>query len=113
MEEMLQRGLYLSDYPLHDSARDLVMINNELKVEKEIALELEQTKQVLEVEKLKVLKEKHIGLTPSFKPCYLSKLQSSFNKVSPQLRWTTTKLPSSSVILEGSLRYATHASRFK
>lgn len=59
MEEMLQRGLYLSDYPLHDSARDLVMINNELKVEKEIALELEQTKQVLEVEKLKVLKEKH------------------------------------------------------
>lgn len=58
MEEMLQRGLFLSDYPLHDSARDLVMINNELKVEKEIALELEQTKQVLEVEKLKVIKEK-------------------------------------------------------
>ena len=58
MEEMLQRGLYLSDYPLHDSARDLVMINNELKVEKEIALELEQTKQVLEVEKQKVIKEK-------------------------------------------------------
>ena len=32
MEDMLQRGLYLSDYPLHYGAQDLVMVKIELNV---------------------------------------------------------------------------------
>ena len=58
LEEMKLQGLFLSDYPLHDSARDLMMINNQLRVEKRTALMLEQTKQALEEEKRKVTMEK-------------------------------------------------------
>ena len=58
LEQMNEKGLFLSDFPLHDSARDLVMINSELKVEKKIALMLEQTKAELEREKGNVLREK-------------------------------------------------------
>lgn len=58
IEELEQRGLYLSDIPMHDVTRDLILLNRHFRVEMRIAQELEQTKRDLEMQKAQVQEEK-------------------------------------------------------
>ena len=72
LEELEQCGLYLSDIPLHDVSRDLILLNRHFRVEMRIARELEETKRDLELQKAQVQEEKaradrllHAMLPPS------------------------------------------------
>lgn len=59
VEELENQGLYLSDIPVHDVTRDLLLLNRHFRVEMTIAAELEETKKDLEVQKARVEHEKH------------------------------------------------------
>ncbi len=58
VEELEQQGLYLSDIPIHDVTRDLILLNRHFQVEMKIALELETTQRNLQLQKEQVQKEK-------------------------------------------------------
>ena len=58
IEELELQGLYLSDIPIHDATRDLILLNKHFQVEVSIARELEETKEALFKEKTKVVEEK-------------------------------------------------------
>ena len=59
IEDLEQQGLYLSDIPVHDVTRDLILLNQHFHVERNTAAELQQMKRNLEVEKSKVEHEKN------------------------------------------------------
>lgn len=59
VEELEHQGLYLSDIPVHDVTRDLLLLNRHFRVEMNIASELEQTKMDLEIQKARVEQEKN------------------------------------------------------
>lgn len=59
VEELEHQGLYLSDIPIHDVTRDLLLLNRHFRVEMTIAAELEETKKDLEIQKARVETEKH------------------------------------------------------
>lgn len=59
VEELEHQGLYLSDIPVHDVTRDLLLLNRHFRVEMSIAAELEETKKDLEIQKARVEHEKH------------------------------------------------------
>ena len=59
VEELEYQGLYLSDIPVHDVTRDLILLNQHFHVERNIAAELQETKCALEVQKSNVEREKH------------------------------------------------------
>lgn len=72
VEELETQGLYLSDIPIHDVTRDLILLNRHFRVEMNIAAELEQTKKDLQLQKSYVEREKqradqllHAMLPPS------------------------------------------------
>ena len=58
IEELKHIGLYLSDIPIHDVTRDLLLLNRHFRVEMNIATELEKTKKELQKQKSAVEKEK-------------------------------------------------------
>ena len=58
IEELEHQGLYLSDIPVHDVTRDLLLLNRHFRVEMNIATELEKTKKELQKQKTEVEKEK-------------------------------------------------------
>ena len=58
IEDLEMQGLYLSDIPIHDVTRDLILLNRHFQVEMRIAKELEETKRELELQKAQVEKEK-------------------------------------------------------
>lgn len=58
IKELEDQGLYLSDIPVHDVTRDLILLNHQLRVEMNIATQLELTKAQLEVEKTRVQNER-------------------------------------------------------
>lgn len=58
VEELEHQGLYLSDIPVHDVTRDLLLLNRHFRVEMNIAAELEQTKNDLEIQKARVDQER-------------------------------------------------------
>lgn len=58
IEELEHQGLYLSDIPVHDVTRDLLLLNRHFRVEMNIATELEKTKKELQEQKSEVEKEK-------------------------------------------------------
>lgn len=58
LEDLMERGLYLSDIPMHDSTRDLVLLSEQFRAEYELTQKLEvmndklqQTYRELEIEK--------------------------------------------------------------
>ena len=72
VEDLQLKGLYLTDLPLHDVTRDLIMLSHHFKAEVNVAFQLEVTKRELEIEKKKVQEEKqradnllHAMLPPS------------------------------------------------
>ncbi len=72
MEDLEHQGLYLSDIPVHDVTRDLLLLNRHFIVEMTIAKELEETKKDLVIQKACVEHEKqradqllHTMLPPS------------------------------------------------
>ena len=72
VEELELQGLYISDIPIHDVTRDLILLNRHFRVEMSIAEQLEKTKHDLEVQKAIVQEEKaradrllHAMLPPS------------------------------------------------
>ncbi len=52
IEELEQQGLYLSDIPIHDVTRDLILLNRHFRVELGISKELEETKKDLQKQKI-------------------------------------------------------------
>ena len=72
VEELVLQGLYISDIPIHDVTRDLILLNRHFRVEMTIAEQLEKTKHDLEIQKSIVQEEKaradrllHAMLPPS------------------------------------------------
>ena len=59
IEDLEHQGLYLSDIPVHDVTRDLILLNQHFHVERNIAAELQEMKRDLEVQKANVEREKH------------------------------------------------------
>ena len=57
-EDLQLQGLSLSEIPVHDVTRDLILMTGHLKAEMSIAYKLEETKQMLEIEKDRVKEEK-------------------------------------------------------
>ena len=74
IEDLEQQGLYLSDIPIHDVTRDLILLNRHIQVEMKIAKELEETKKELEIQKAQVEKEKERAdkLLHSMLPCSIA-----------------------------------------
>ena len=58
VEELEVQGLYISDIPIHDVTRDLILLNRHFRVEMNIAEQLEKTKHDLEIQKAIVQEEK-------------------------------------------------------
>ena len=59
VEELESQGFYLSDIPVYDVTRDLILLNQHFHVERNIAAELQETKCALEVQKSNVEREKY------------------------------------------------------
>lgn len=79
VEELENQGLYLSDIPVHDVTRDLLLLNRHFRVEMTIAAELEETKKDLEIQKACVEHEKQRAdqlLHTMLPPSVASQLQS-------------------------------------
>jgi guanylate cyclase soluble subunit beta len=80
VEELQHQGLYLSDIPIHDVTRDLLLLNRHFQVEMSIAAELEETKNALELQKARVEQEKQRAdqlLHRMLPPTVANELQSS------------------------------------
>ena len=58
-DELKLQGLYLSDVPIHDVTRDLILLNRQLQAEMYMARELEIARNELEKEKALVQHEKN------------------------------------------------------
>lgn len=58
IEDLEEQGLYLSDIPVHDVTRDLLLLNRHFQVEMCISKELEETRRDLQVEKARTEEEK-------------------------------------------------------
>ncbi len=58
IEDLEHQGLYLSDIPVHDVTRDLILLNQHFHVERNTAAELQEMKRDLEMQKANVEKEK-------------------------------------------------------
>lgn len=72
VEDLQLKGLYLTDLPIHDVTRELILMTHHFKAEVNVAFQLEVTKRELEMEKKKVQEEKqradtllHAMLPPS------------------------------------------------
>ena len=65
VEELVLQGLYISDIPIHDVTRDLILLNRHFRVEMTIAEQLEKTKCDLEEEKARADRLLHAMLPPS------------------------------------------------
>ena len=72
VEDLQLQGLYLTDLPVHDVTRELILMSHHFKAEVNLAFQLEVTKRELEMEKLKVQEEQrradqllHAMLPPS------------------------------------------------
>ena len=72
VEDLQLKGLYLTDLPIHDVTRDLILMSHHFQAEVNVAFQLEVTKRELEMEKRKVQEEKqradrllHAMLPPS------------------------------------------------
>ena len=72
VEDLQLKGLYLTDLPVHDVTRELILMSHHFKAEVNVAFQLELTKRELELEKKKVQEEKqradtllHAMLPPS------------------------------------------------
>ena len=72
VEELQVKGLYLTDLPIHDVTRDLILLSQHFRAEVNLAFQLETTKRELEQEKKRVQEEKqradtllHTMLPPS------------------------------------------------
>lgn len=72
VEDLQLKGLYLTDLPVHDVTRDLILLSHHFQAEVNVALQLEMTKKELEIEKKRVQEEKqradallHAMLPPS------------------------------------------------
>lgn len=79
VEDLENQGLYLSDIPVHDVTRDLLLLNRHFRVEMNIAAELEETKKDLEIQKACVEHEKQRAdqlLHTMLPPTVASQLQS-------------------------------------
>lgn len=79
VEELENQGLYLSDIPVHDVTRDLLLLNRHFRVEMTIAAELEETKKDLQIQKARVEHEKQRAdqlLHTMLPPTVASQLQS-------------------------------------
>ena len=58
IKELENQGLYLSDIPVHDVTRDLILLNHQLRAEMNTASQLELMKYRLEEEKARVQNER-------------------------------------------------------
>ena len=58
-DELKLQGLYLSDVPIHDVTRDLILLNRQLQAEMSMARELEIARNELEKEKELVQRERN------------------------------------------------------
>lgn len=72
VEDLQLKGLYLTDLPVHDVTRDLILLSHHFQAEVNVAFQLEVTKKELEIEKKRVQEEKqradallHAMLPPS------------------------------------------------
>ena len=65
LEELELQGLYISDIPIHDVTRDLILLNRHFRVEMTIAEQLEKMKCDLEEEKARADRLLHAMLPPS------------------------------------------------
>ena len=72
VEDLQLKGLYLTDLPIHDVTRELILMSHHFKAEVNVAFQLEVTKRELETEKRRVQEEKqradnllHAMLPPS------------------------------------------------
>lgn len=59
VEDLKLKGLYLTDLPIHDVTRELILMSHHFQAEVNVAFQLEVTKRELEMEKKKVQEEKH------------------------------------------------------
>ena len=57
-QELKTQGLYLSNIPVHDVTRDLILLNHHFIVERNLAIELDRTRLELEKQKKSVEHEK-------------------------------------------------------
>lgn len=71
LDDLTRRGLYLSDIPLHDATRDLVLLGEQFREEYKLTQELEiltdrlqHTLRALEDEKKKTDRSDHFYLIP-------------------------------------------------
>ena len=58
IEELKKHGLYLSDIPIHDVTREMILLHHQLKAEMNYVTELERMRNLLEEQKARVKKEK-------------------------------------------------------
>ena len=58
IEELKKHGLYLSDIPIHDVTREMILLHHQLKAEMNYVTELERMRNLLEEQKACVKKEK-------------------------------------------------------
>ena len=58
IQELESQGLYLSDIPVHDVTRELILLNHQLRAEMNTAKQLEQMRWRLEEEKARVQNER-------------------------------------------------------
>jgi guanylate cyclase soluble subunit beta len=84
VEDLQLKGLYLTDLPVHDVTRDLILLSHHFKAEVNVAFQLEVTKRELEMEKKKVQEEKQRAdalLHAMLPPSVTRELTSGVNKV--------------------------------
>ena len=58
VQDLELHGLYLTDIPIHDVTRDLILLDRHFQVEMKIALELETTQRNLQIQKAQVQEQK-------------------------------------------------------
>ena len=84
VEDLQLKGLYLTDLPVHDVTRDLILLSHHFQAEVNVAFQLEVTKRELESEKKKVQEEKQRAdalLHAMLPPSVTKELTSGVNKV--------------------------------
>ena len=60
LDDLLERSLYLGDIPLHDSTRDLILLNEQYRAENDLAHKLEQMTDTLQETHRELEAEKHL-----------------------------------------------------
>ena len=78
LEDLSHVGLYLSDLPLHDATRDLLVLSGQMKAEYELIRKLEETREHLEKTSCELHSEKQITdklLYSVLPPCVVRELR--------------------------------------